>query len=68
MKVRCVLMEYVSSSGTIITVKDDTIQYGDGKVRKQVIGPNHSNGVIFGGYLSSFNKPTIIYLTKHIKA
>ena len=50
-------MEYLSSTGSKVTVIDDTIQYGDGKVRKQIIGPNFANGIVMGGYLSALNKP-----------
>lgn len=48
-------MEYIRSDGTRIIVNGDKIQYGDGVIKKNVIGANFTNGTIHGGYLSSFN-------------
>ncbi len=48
-------MEYIRNNGTKATVDGDKVQYGDGIKRKNIIGSNFTNGIIRGGYLSSFN-------------
>ncbi len=48
-------MEYVRKDGTKVIVDGDKVQYGEHTVRKDVIGANFTNGVVHGGYLSSFN-------------
>lgn len=48
-------MEYVRNNGTKVIVEGDKVQYGNGAMRKQIIGANFTHGVIHGGYLSSFN-------------
>lgn len=48
-------MEYIKNNGTKVIVNGDMVQYGEGAIRKNVIGANFTNGVIHGGYLSSFN-------------
>ena len=47
-------MEYIRNNGTKVIVDGDTAQYGNGVIRKQIIGANFTHGVIHGGYLSSF--------------
>ncbi len=47
-------MEYIRNDGTKAIVDGNKVQYGNGAIRKQVIGANFTNGVIHGGYLSSF--------------
>lgn len=49
------LMEYIRNDGTIAIVEGDKVQYGNGIMRKNKIGSNFTNGIIRGGYLSSFN-------------
>lgn len=48
-------MEYIKKNGTKVIVEGDKIQYDEGKMKKNIIGPNFIHGVIQGGYLSSFN-------------
>lgn len=48
-------MEYIRNDGTIAIVEGDKVQYGNGIMRKNKIGSNFTNGIIRGGYLSSFN-------------
>lgn len=48
-------MEYIKNDGTIVIVNGDKVQYGKGKMRKNIIGANFINGILCGGYLSSFN-------------
>ena len=48
-------MEYIRNNGTRVIVDGDNVQYGEGKMRKNIIGANFTNGIIHGGYLSSFN-------------
>lgn len=48
-------MEYVSKNGTKVIVDGDKVQYGEGIMRKKIIGANFINGIVQGGYLSSFN-------------
>ena len=48
-------MEYIRNNGTRIVVDGDKVQYGDGTMRRQKIGANFTNGIVHGGYLSSFN-------------
>lgn len=47
-------MEYIKKDGSKVEV-DGNILYVDGRKRECVIGANYTNGVIRGGYLSSFN-------------
>ena len=47
-------MEYRTKDGTRVIVEGDKVQYGNGTMRKKIIGANFTNGVIRGGYLSSF--------------
>ena len=48
-------MEYIRNNGTRVIVDGDNVQYGEGKMRKNIIGANFTNGIVHGGYLSSFN-------------
>lgn len=48
-------MEYIRKNGTKVIVVGDKVQYGEGKIRKNIIGANFTHGTIHGGYLSSFN-------------
>ena len=48
-------MEYIRSNGTKVIVEGDKVQYGEGRMRRQIIGANFTNGIVHGGYLSSFN-------------
>jgi len=48
-------MEYIRNNGTRVIVDGDKVQYGEGKMRRQIIGANFTNGIVHGGYLSSFN-------------
>lgn len=48
-------MEYIRKNGTKVIVEGDKVQYGEGIMRKNTIGANFTNGIILGGYLSSFN-------------
>ena len=48
-------MEYIRKNGTKVIVEGDNVQYGEGKIRKNIIGANFTHGTIHGGYLSSFN-------------
>ena len=48
-------MEYIRKDGTKVIVDGDNVKCGDGKMRQNIIGANFTNGVILGGYLSSFN-------------
>ncbi len=52
-------MEYIGDFGIKVIVDGDKAQFenenGFGPIRKQVIGANFTNGVITGGYLSSFS-------------
>lgn len=48
-------MEYVGKNGKKVIVEGNQVQYGDGTVRKSIIGANFIHGMICGGYLSSFN-------------
>lgn len=48
-------MEYIRKNGIKVIVDGDNVQYGDGVIRKNKIGSNFTNGIIRGGYLSSFN-------------
>ncbi len=48
-------MEYIRNDGTKVIVDGDKVQYGNGVMRKNKIGSNFTNGIIRGGYLSSFN-------------
>jgi hypothetical protein len=48
-------MEYIRNNGTKVIVEGNKVQYGKGAIRIQIIGANYTNGVIHGGYLSSFN-------------
>lgn len=50
-------MEYIRNDGTKVVVEGDKVQYGEGVMRKQKIGANFTNGIIHGGYLSSFSDP-----------
>ena len=45
-------MEYLGSNGTRVIVDGDNVQYGDGKMRKKIIGANYINGCYLSGYLS----------------
>lgn len=48
-------MEYVRENGVKVIVDGDKVQFGNGVMRKSVIGANFVNGVLLGGYLSSFD-------------
>ena len=48
-------MEYIDENGTKIIVAGNKVQYGEGKMRENVIGANYTHGIRHGGYLSSFN-------------
>ena len=48
-------MEYIDKSGIRVVVNGNKVQYGEGKIRERVIGANFVNGIVLGGYLSSFN-------------
>lgn len=48
-------MEYIRKNGTKVIVEGDNVQYGESKMRKNIIGANFTHGMIHGGYLSSFN-------------
>ena len=49
-------MEYVTKSGMKVIVEGDKAQYGSNDIMMaQRIGANFTNGVVLGGYLSSFN-------------
>lgn len=48
-------MEYIRNNGTKVIVDGANVQYGNGVMQKNKIGSNFTNGIIRGGYLSSFN-------------
>jgi hypothetical protein len=48
-------MEYVGKQGTKVIVEGNKVQFDGGVKRKFKIGANFVNGIILGGYLSSFN-------------
>ena len=48
-------MEYIRKNGTKVKVENDEIQYDGGAIIKNIIGANFIQGIICGGYLSSFN-------------
>lgn len=48
-------MEYITKNGEKVVVNGNKVQYGEGKMRTKVIGANYAHGIIYGGYLSSFN-------------
>lgn len=48
-------MEYIINNGTKVTVEGDNVKYGEFAMKKNIIGANFNNGVIYGGYISSFN-------------
>lgn len=48
-------MEYIRKNGRKVIVEKDMLQLSIGGYRKCVIGANFNDGVIYGGYLSSFN-------------
>lgn len=48
-------MEYIRSNGTKVIVEGDKVQYGERTMRRWIIGANFTNGIVHGGYLSSFN-------------
>lgn len=48
-------MEYIRKDGSKAIVNGDVAQYGNGPMKKNVIGANFINGRIAGGYLSSFD-------------
>ena len=49
-------MEYIKENGTKVIIEGDKMQIADGPVRTKIIGTNYANGLVLGGYLSSFNK------------
>ncbi len=48
-------MEYIRNNGTKVIVEGDNVKYGEGVMRKNIIGANFTNGIVRGGYLSSFS-------------
>ena len=48
-------MEYFREDGTKAIVEGDRVKYGEGIMRKNIIGANFIHGIIHGGRLSSFN-------------
>lgn len=48
-------MEYTRKNGKKVIVNGNKVQYGEGKMRKNIIGANFVHGAIHSGYLSSFN-------------
>lgn len=39
-------MEYIRNNGTRVIVDGDNVQYGEGKMRKNIIGANFTNGIV----------------------
>ena len=52
---RGMVMEYIRNNGVKVIVQGNKVQYGEGKMKTNIIGANFIHGAIFSGYLSSFN-------------